>query len=37
MYVGRTSEIKIMTDFDNFHHDLIELVKKYEHDLAIEG
>jgi len=25
-----------MTDFDNFHHDLIELVKKYEHDLALK-
>ena len=36
MYVGRTSEIIIMTDFDNFHHDLIELVKKYEKDLALK-
>ena len=36
MYVGRTSEIGIMTDFDNFHHDLIELVKKYEPDLALK-
>ena len=25
-----------MTDFDNFHHDLIELVKKYEKDLALK-
>ena len=25
-----------MTDFDNFHHDLIELVKKYEPDLALK-
>ena len=25
-----------MTDFDNFYHDLIELVKKYEHDLALK-
>jgi hypothetical protein len=25
-----------MTDFNNFHHDLIELVKKYEHDLALK-
>jgi len=36
MHVGRTSEIGIMTDFDNFYHDLIELVKKYEHDLALK-
>jgi len=36
MYVGRTSEIGIMTDFNNFYHDLIELVKKYEHDLALK-
>ena len=35
MHVGRTSEI-IMTDFNNFHHDLIELVKKYENDLALK-
>ena len=25
-----------MTDFDNFHHDLMELVKKYEPDLALK-
>jgi len=25
-----------MTDFDNFHHDLIELVKKYEHDMPLK-
>ena len=25
-----------MTNFDNFHHDLIELVKKYEHDLGLK-
>ena len=25
-----------MTDFDNFHHDLIELVKKYEHDIPLK-
>ena len=25
-----------MTDFDNFHHDLIELVKKYEHDISLK-
>jgi len=36
MYVGRTSEIKIMTDFDNFYHDLNELVKKYETDLGLK-
>jgi hypothetical protein len=36
MYDGRTSEIGIMTDFDNFHHDLIELVKKYEHDIPLK-
>ena len=36
MYVGRTSEIGIMTTFDNFYHDLIELVKKYEHDMPLK-
>jgi len=36
MYVGRTSEIIIMTDFEDFHHDLIELVKKYENDLGLK-
>ena len=25
-----------MTDFDNFYHDLIELVKKYEHDMPLK-
>ncbi|HJJ21625.1 MAG: hypothetical protein CK526_04965 [Thaumarchaeota archaeon] len=25
-----------MTDFDNFYHDLIELIKKYENDLALK-
>jgi hypothetical protein len=25
-----------MTNFDNFHHDLIELVKKYEHDIPLK-
>ena len=25
-----------MTNFDNFHHDLTELVKKYEHDLGLK-
>ena len=36
MHVGRTSEITIMSDFDNFHHDLMELVKKYENDLGLK-
>ncbi len=36
MYVGRTSEIITMTDFKDFHHDLIELVKKYENDLGLK-
>ena len=36
MYVGRTSEIITMTDFEDFHHDLIELVKKYENDLGLK-
>ena len=36
MHVGGTSEIGIVTDFDNFHHDLIELIKKYENDLALK-
>jgi len=36
MYVGRTSEIGIMTTFDNFYHDLNELVKKYEHDMPLK-
>ncbi len=30
MYVGRTSEIVKMTNFENFYHDLLELAKKYE-------
>ena len=30
MYVGRTSEIDAMTDFENFYHDLLEFTKKYE-------
>ena len=25
-----------MTDFDNFYHDLVELVKKYEHDMPLK-
>ena len=25
-----------MSDFDNFHHDLMELVKKYENDLGLK-
>ena len=36
MYVGRTSEVEIMTVFDKFHHDLTELVKKYEIDLGLK-
>ena len=36
MYVGRTSEIIPMTDFKDFHHDLIELVKKHENDLGLK-
>jgi len=36
MYVGRTSEIGIMTTFDKFYHDLNELVKKYETDLGLK-
>ena len=36
MYVGRTYEIGIMTTFDKFHHDLTELVKKYETDLGLK-
>ena len=36
MYVGRTSEIGIMTNFENFHHDLNELVKKYESDFGLK-
>ena len=36
MYVGRTSEIEIMTTFDKFHHDLTELIKKYETDLGLK-
>ena len=30
MYVGRTSEIIMMTDFENFYNDLLEFAKKYE-------
>lgn len=30
MYVSRTSEIIDMTNFENFYHDLLELVKKHE-------
>ena len=30
MYVGRTPEIIAMTDFENFYHDLLNFVKKYE-------
>jgi hypothetical protein len=30
MHVGRASEIIAMTDFENFYHDLLNFVKKYE-------
>ena len=30
MYVGRTSEIVEMTNFENFYNDLLALAKKYE-------
>ena len=30
MYVGRTSEIITMTDFENFYNDLLGFTKKYE-------
>jgi hypothetical protein len=30
MHVGRTPEIILMTDFENFYHDLLDFVKKYE-------
>ena len=30
MYVSRTPEIIEMTDFKDFHHDLLEFTKKYE-------
>jgi hypothetical protein len=30
MYVGRTSEIVTMTDFENFYNDLLGFAKKYE-------
>ena len=30
MHVGRASEIVIMADFENFYHDLLEFIKKYE-------
>jgi len=36
MYVSRTSKIEVMTTFDKFHHDLNELVKKYETDLGLK-
>ena len=28
MYVGRTSEITIMTNFENFYQDLLDLAKE---------
>ena len=36
MYVGRTSEIIAMTNFENFRQDLIDLVKKYEQDIPLK-
>jgi hypothetical protein len=36
MYVGRTSEIVTMTNFENFRQDLIDLVKKYERDMPLK-
>jgi len=30
MHVGRTPEIVQMTDFQNFYHDLLDFIKKYE-------
>lgn len=30
MHVGRTSEIIIMTNFENFYQDLLDLAKKHE-------
>jgi len=36
MYVGRTSEIANMTNFENFRQDLIDLVKKYERDIPLK-
>jgi hypothetical protein len=36
MYVGRTSEIVNMTNFENFRQDLIDLVKKYERDIPLK-
>lgn len=30
MHVGRTPEIVQMTDFENFYHDLLDFIKKYE-------
>ena len=36
MYVGRTSEIANMTNFENFRQDLIDLVKKYDSDIPLK-
>jgi hypothetical protein len=30
MHVGRASEIILMTNFENFYHDLLDFAKKYE-------
>ena len=36
MYVGRTSEIVNMTNFENFRQDLMDLVKKYDSDIPLK-
>ena len=36
MYVGRTSEIVNMTNFENFRQDLMNLVKKYDSDIPLK-
>jgi pterin-4a-carbinolamine dehydratase len=36
MYAGRTSEIAVMTDFENFRQDLFDLVKKYHPDIPLK-
>jgi len=36
MYVGRTSEIVNMTNFENVRQDLMDLVKKYDSDIPLK-
>ena len=36
MYVGRTSEIVNMTNFENFRQDLMDLIKKYDSDIPLK-